>query len=635
MLRLADDSTYLMLGAPNDVLTSASPPGRAIVDGHETQIAVPGGSANVVEQSTRARGDRRGAARLRRPGRRPADPIAADRDRPGRPPGPWSTAGPSSGVSDDDLQPVGFDPLGAFVVAGGPGSGRTTALISIARAVRRFDPDAELHYLGRRRSLVRDALAWTEEATSPEDVQVAAKALAARVAAGPPGENGAPRIVVIVEGIADFLSGPADAAIVELIKAVKRNEHLVVAESESSTWTSSWPLLAEMKSGEPRHRAAAGSASRATPSCGPRSPASPGRRSRSAAGFAALGRGVVRVQLPHAEIVTPDPASRLHEPVRCHPEGRSGRGGGRGCGSPSERDEDDVVRVRDRRQRVRDAEQAADVARAAAVDEHGRPSARRAPAHATRPATRPVSRPRRRLPLDGAVAPAGEHRPTGGGELIAAEAGPRGQQRDRVRRAAAATRARARRAPGRSASCTRPSRTSRGPGRRARPGAAGTAEREVVVEAQREQHGLVEQPGHGAERQPRPGGRPADRRDRRCGGGVAQADREPLDRGEPGAPRPAGRGGGRGRPRAAVEPGSPAGPRAPRGRRAAARRPSPSATTASAVLLPEPGSPTTSSLGRATGSQASTGWRCSLGQVGRGRAGSAATAASVRADRQP
>lgn len=307
VLRLADDSTYMMLGAPNDVLTSASPPGRAIVAGHETQVAVPGASANVVEQSTALEAI---AAALRGG----PDPVVAPPvrslptevdpdDLPDRVGGR-----PVLGLSDDDLQPIGFEPIGAFVIAGGPGSGRTTALISIVRALQRFDPDAELHYLGRRRSLVRDAVVWTDEATSPEDIQVAAKALAARVAAGPPGEDGAPRMIAIVEGISDFLSGPADAAIVELIKAVKRNEHLVVAESESSTWTSSWPLLAEMKSGR------RGIVLQPDPLDGetilrtsfPRVARSTFPVGR---GFAALGRGVVRVQLPLPETAAPVPVS--------------------------------------------------------------------------------------------------------------------------------------------------------------------------------------------------------------------------------------------------------------------------------------------------------------------------------------
>ena len=49
--RLADEGGYMMIGAPADVLSATSPPGRAVVDGLETQIAIVGGNRNVAEQS--------------------------------------------------------------------------------------------------------------------------------------------------------------------------------------------------------------------------------------------------------------------------------------------------------------------------------------------------------------------------------------------------------------------------------------------------------------------------------------------------------------------------------------------------------------------------------------------------------
>src|SRR5690606_17920480 len=51
VLRLSDDSGYAMLNAPKDVLDERSAPGRAIVDGLETQIATLGGTPNVAEQT--------------------------------------------------------------------------------------------------------------------------------------------------------------------------------------------------------------------------------------------------------------------------------------------------------------------------------------------------------------------------------------------------------------------------------------------------------------------------------------------------------------------------------------------------------------------------------------------------------
>jgi S-DNA-T family DNA segregation ATPase FtsK/SpoIIIE len=55
------------------------------------------------------------------------------------------------------------------------------------------------------------------------------------------------RIVVVLEGIGDFVQGDADAALVALVKAIRRSDHLLIAEGEASSWSSGWPLLGEIK----------------------------------------------------------------------------------------------------------------------------------------------------------------------------------------------------------------------------------------------------------------------------------------------------------------------------------------------------------------------------------------------------
>ena len=59
------------------------------------------------------------------------------------------------------------------------------------------------------------------------------------------------RCIVLIESIGDFLQTPADAALVDMVRQFKREEHFVIAEAESSAWVSSWPL-----SGESRPRVA-------------------------------------------------------------------------------------------------------------------------------------------------------------------------------------------------------------------------------------------------------------------------------------------------------------------------------------------------------------------------------------------
>ncbi|WP_382310037.1 FtsK/SpoIIIE domain-containing protein [Herbiconiux sp. UC225_62] len=257
VLRMSDESSYLMLDTPDDVLGPASPAGRAVIDGHETQIAVLGGSRNVLEQAGAlerlgAELRARGVADVAAVGSLPTDIPLAEL--------PVEVAGrPALGVADDDLAPLGFDPIGLLLVAGGPASGRTNALLVLAQSLRRWRPGIALYYLGQRRSALVGAVPWTETATDPDAVAQLARRLATEIAAAEGAADAAASgataadattagpLVVVVESIADFLSTPADAAIVELIRAVKRSEHLLVAEAETSTWSSSWPLLAEVK----------------------------------------------------------------------------------------------------------------------------------------------------------------------------------------------------------------------------------------------------------------------------------------------------------------------------------------------------------------------------------------------------
>lgn len=242
VLRLADDG-YGMLDVPSDILSAKSPAGRAIVDGFETQIAILGGSASVSEQATATKSlaeamIRAGVAQVPGIGSLPKEyPLAELPDS--------IRSEPVLGISDLDLGPLGFDPVGTFLLAGPPASGRSNALHALALSMQRFDPDARLYYLGNARSPLSQAVAWTDSATSVDAVAALAKDLAAAVSDA----DTEGRIVVIVESIGDFLQTPADSAIVELARAAKRSDHLVIAEAEMSSWGSSWPLLGEFKNG--------------------------------------------------------------------------------------------------------------------------------------------------------------------------------------------------------------------------------------------------------------------------------------------------------------------------------------------------------------------------------------------------
>ena len=53
---------------------------------------------------------------------------------------------------------------------------------------------------------------------------------------------------MVIEGLTDFLSGPAELPLQELIKVLRAGDHLLLAESETSTLSSSWPLIQAVRS---------------------------------------------------------------------------------------------------------------------------------------------------------------------------------------------------------------------------------------------------------------------------------------------------------------------------------------------------------------------------------------------------
>jgi S-DNA-T family DNA segregation ATPase FtsK/SpoIIIE len=240
VLRQAEESSYFLLDAPTDVLSAASPPGRAILDGLETQLAVVGGTSNVAEQS---RAIVAMAEAIVRTGRRPAEPVGTlPTEFPASDLPASIGAAAALGISEVDLAPIGFEASGMFVLAGPPASGRSNALAALIGAVERSVPSLKRYYFGNPRSELSRTQGWEATATRLEDVTDLAKEVAAIVNEGHDG-----RILVVIEQIADFLSSSADSSLVEMIKAIKRSDHMVIAEADSSQWGSSWPLLGEVK----------------------------------------------------------------------------------------------------------------------------------------------------------------------------------------------------------------------------------------------------------------------------------------------------------------------------------------------------------------------------------------------------
>lgn len=240
VLRLAEESAYRVLGVPVDVLDGA-PPGRGVVDDLETQIAVLGGSSNVADQSQEIA---RFARAIEKQDRAPAPAIRALPVEFAQSTLPTELQGlPVLGLSDDSLGPIGFDLTGGFLIGGGPGSGRTNAVLAIARAIHRWRSDTVMIYFGVRRSIVPDQFDWDLRATTLEEIADAAKQLSTALKSG----ERKRQMAVVIEGVAELVNTPADGPLVELVKLLKRSEHFVIGEAETTAWTSIFPLYAEFR----------------------------------------------------------------------------------------------------------------------------------------------------------------------------------------------------------------------------------------------------------------------------------------------------------------------------------------------------------------------------------------------------
>jgi len=243
ILRLADETAYAMFSAPKDVLDEQSPPGRAIVDGLETQIATLGGTPNVAEQTKLLE---QLASELRAGGAREVAEIGAlptrlsVADLPDR-----IGDAPVLGVSEDTLAPRDFDPVGTFVVAGPPMAGKTNTLKAMITSMRRFDPELKLFHFGGRRAQLKEYVDWMRSAVTPDDAKELAKELTELV-----GDDSIPmRLMIVVEDVPQFADSPAEREMKALFQAINRSDHLLVGDADVTQVTSGFGFIGDFKAG--------------------------------------------------------------------------------------------------------------------------------------------------------------------------------------------------------------------------------------------------------------------------------------------------------------------------------------------------------------------------------------------------
>lgn len=236
VMRLASDDDYVLAGIPNDILSANSPPGRAIMDGVEVQVGVLGGDPNVAVQ---ARAIEQLAEEIRKSGFVPPEPVERLSDHIELDALPASTSAGTAviGVADESLSPIGINPAGVFMVTGPPGSGRSTALVTLAQAMRRRHRDARIVHMAPAASATAGLDVWTDSAVGSESVVNLVNDLIGRPT---------PNLMVVIEGVANFGGTEAENELSRLIKTLG-DTAFVVGESEVSGWGQAWLLAQPFK----------------------------------------------------------------------------------------------------------------------------------------------------------------------------------------------------------------------------------------------------------------------------------------------------------------------------------------------------------------------------------------------------
>jgi len=240
LLRMSEDG-FMAFNAPRDVVTASSPPGRGLLDGMEVQIAVMGGTPDVAQQA-KITADL-GHAMVRH-GFPTAPPIRVLPPAYGPADLPDAVGGlPVLGLDSIQLAPYGFNPQGVMLIAGPPASGRTNALAWTVQAMVRARPASRPYLLAPGPSTLLDAADWVDTAQGIDKTADLAAVLLAAVR----DDDVEPGLVIAIEAYNEYLQSPADKVLVDLVKATRTSAHFLVAEAETGTWVSTWPLLAEVK----------------------------------------------------------------------------------------------------------------------------------------------------------------------------------------------------------------------------------------------------------------------------------------------------------------------------------------------------------------------------------------------------
>ena len=241
VLRMADEDEFLALGLDRRaVMGIALPPGRGFLGGHPLQVATLGpegtrdAQAAALEQIASVTGPVSAERGPRPVGLLPTD---VDLDSLRAAENPLTGA---FGVTETDLSEVTVDVTsGHFLIAGPYRSGRSTALLTLARSLRASPADGEFWFLAPPASAIATDAVWDRTALGTSECEEALASLAGRTSRRP--------ALLFVDDADEFTEGPCSYALEPVVKQRDGNTRVIAAAESLALHRSFGGWLSEIR----------------------------------------------------------------------------------------------------------------------------------------------------------------------------------------------------------------------------------------------------------------------------------------------------------------------------------------------------------------------------------------------------
>lgn len=248
VLRQSDDDGYTVLGVPRGILTDEAPPGRAMIDGDEVQIAIIGGTGHLYEQRQAITHLSRVIAKQHP---NPASPLRTMPEVLTASKVPRFVEGrPVLGLSEATLEPVTFEPSGVLRVAAEDPETLAEAVAGMMRSLDRAGV-AETRTLidvGSRSPFTdvlgaQSASLFDRILTEPSDIVEALETLT--------DATGTDHRCVVLFGIQRVMNTEIEEAIRALIGAGLTDRHpsgaLCIIAATTKEWSGHYGLIGSLK----------------------------------------------------------------------------------------------------------------------------------------------------------------------------------------------------------------------------------------------------------------------------------------------------------------------------------------------------------------------------------------------------